>query len=100
MPRTVEVGRAVLSSPATDLELWLTTLITVSFPQEATNMHHLRPTQFLEYLASGNVWVGRGVGFHMDLSLTLRGEPLPSEQTIPLTESILLAPVGAETNLC
>lgn len=94
MSRSIELGRAVLCSPAANLELWLTTLITISPQQDDTNLQDFKPAQLLELLASGNVWVRRGHGMHIDLLPTLREEPLPHRQLQDLIEGILRAPVS------
>lgn len=94
MSRSIELGRAVLCSPAANLELWLTTLITISPQQDVTDIAHLKPAQVLDFLSSGNVWVCRGHGMHIELLLTLREEPLPQRQLQDLVEGILRAPVS------
>jgi hypothetical protein len=95
MSRSVELGRAVLCSPAANLELWLTTLITVSPEQDENNLQQLKPAQLLHFLSSGNVWVGRGRGMHIQLKLTIREEDVALRQIQYLTDAIIRAPVGA-----
>jgi hypothetical protein len=95
MARTIEVGRAVLSCPTHDLELWLTTLITISPLQQPIDPQQLSSHAFLSLLASGDVWVGRGSGMRVDVELTLRGEQLPHQQLQELVKSIMSAPVSA-----
>jgi hypothetical protein len=95
MSRSIELGRAVLCSPSTNLELWLTTLITLSLTPDGNNMQQLKPARLLDHLASGDVWVGRGHGMHMKLMLTLGEEPLNQKHLEDLTNAILRAPVGA-----
>ena len=92
------MGRAVLSAPTTNHELWLTTLITISPEQDATYLARLKPAQFLRALSSGAFWVGRGHDMHMDLKLTLQDEVLPLKQLQDLTDAIIRAPVGCATN--
>ncbi|KAF2127246.1 hypothetical protein P153DRAFT_387792 [Dothidotthia symphoricarpi CBS 119687] len=99
MPRTIELGRAVLSSPATNLELWLTTLITISPQQDSTNIDQFSSASLLVLLSSGDVWVGRGNGLHIDLHLTLRGEPLAHRQLQELANNIVKAPVWEQLKL-
>jgi hypothetical protein len=94
MSRSIELGRAVLGSPANDYELWLTTLITVSPKQDATYLQQLKSTQFLDLLMSGVLWVSRGHEMHIEMRLNLRDEPLPPKQLHGLTNAILHAPVG------
>lgn len=97
MSRSVEMGRAVLSAPTTNHELWLTTLITISLEQDATYLAQLKPAQFLQAFSSGAFWVGRGHDMHMDLKLTLQDETLPLKQLQDLRDAILRAPVGYVT---
>jgi len=94
MSRTIELGRAVLSSPSTKLELWLTTLITISPAQDATNLQHLSDSETIDLLASGTVWVGRANGMHLSLDITFRREPLPINQLRHLADSVVNAPVS------
>jgi hypothetical protein len=95
MVRTIEVGRAVLASSAHHLELWLSTLITISPLQHSIDVEQLSPSLLLNFLSSGNVWVGRGHGLHVEISLTLRGETFPQQALQELMSSILQAPVSA-----
>jgi hypothetical protein len=95
MTRSIELGRAVLCSPTSNLELWLTTLITLSLTPDENNMQQLKPARLLDHLASGHVWVGRGHGMHMKLALTLSEEPLDRNHLQDLTDAIVRAPVGA-----
>lgn len=94
MPKSVELGRAVLSASTANVELWLRTLITISPQQDSTNLEQRDATSILDLLSSGEVWVGRGKGLHMDLDLTLRGQPLADEQLQQLSEAMLEAPVS------
>ena len=94
MSRSLELGRAVLSSPATDHELWLTTLITISPKQDATYLQQLTSAEYLDVLTSGTVWVSRGHDMHMEIKLSLCGEPLPQAQLQDLTNAVLHAPVS------
>lgn len=97
MSRTIELGRAVLSSPTTSHELWLTTLITISPQQNSTNIEQYNPPFLLDLLSSGSVWVGRGNGLHIDLNLTLRGEPLGDRHLQELANRIVEAPASMES---
>ncbi|KAF1849800.1 uncharacterized protein K460DRAFT_411618 [Cucurbitaria berberidis CBS 394.84] len=82
-----------------NLELWLTTLITISPQQDDINTQQLKPAQILEFMSTGNVWVRRGHGMHVELLLTLREEPLPYRQLQDLVEKILQAPVWEQLML-
>jgi hypothetical protein len=95
MSRSIELGRAVLCSPANDYELWLTTSITVSPKQDATYLQQLKSAQCLDLLMSGVLWVSRGHEMHIEMRLNLHDEPLPPKQLRGLTNAILCAPVGA-----
>jgi hypothetical protein len=100
MPKTIELGRAVLSTSTTNLELWLRTLITISPQQEYTNLEKHSATSLLELLSSGEAWVARGNGMYIDLNLTVKGQPLADEQLQHLSKVILSAPVGACKTSC
>ncbi|KAF2833612.1 hypothetical protein CC86DRAFT_311544 [Ophiobolus disseminans] len=99
MARTLEVGRAVLASSKYPIELWLTTLITISPTQHSIDIQQLSSRTVLSILSSGRVWVHRGNGLRLQLEITLRGEPLPHQQLQELTYDILSAPVWAQLNL-
>lgn len=97
MYKLIELGRAVLSTSTTNLELWLKTLITISPGQECTHLgqrleQHIA-TSLLDLLSSGEVWVGCGNGLYIDLIITFGGQPLADEQLRQLSECILVAPV-------
>jgi hypothetical protein len=94
MRKSVELGRAVLSTSTANLELWLRTLITISPQQQCTNLEQRDAASILSLLSSGDVWVGRGNGLYMDLDITLRGKPLADEQLQQLSEAMLEAPVS------
>ena len=94
MSRSIELGRAVLSLPATDHELWLTTLVTISPKQDATYLQQLTSAEYLDALTSGAVWVRRGHDMHIDMTLSLRDELLPNQQLRDLANAVLHAPVG------
>jgi len=94
MSISIELGRAVLSSPATDHELWLTTFITISPKQDATHLQQLTSAEYLDALISGAVWVSRGHDMHIDMTLSLRDELLPNKQLQDLATAVLDAPVG------
>lgn len=93
MPRTIELGRAVLCFPATTLELWLTTSITISPQQDSIGFDTLKVAQITSLLTSGTVWVTRGPAMSLELDLTLCDEPLHSHQLQQLAEAIIGAPV-------
>ena len=94
MLRTVEVGRAVLCLPTTNQELWLTTLITISPIQDSIDIQQLKQACLLDLLSSGNVWLGRAHGMHLEVTITLQGEPLAHSQLQDLAENITRGPVG------
>jgi hypothetical protein len=94
MTKTVEVGRAVLTSSKQTLELWLTTLIDISPSQQATNIEKLSSLCLLQCLSSGNVWVSRGNGMRIELVLSVRGAPFPKRQLQELRNKITQAPVS------
>jgi hypothetical protein len=94
MSKSIELGRAVLSSPSTNHELWLTTLITISPKQDATYLQQLTSAQYLDVLASGTLWVSREYNMHIEMKLHLREEALPHNQLRDLMNAVLHAPVG------
>jgi hypothetical protein len=94
MSRTIELGRAVLSSPATDHELWLTTSIAIASKEGATYLQQLTSANCLDALTSGILWVNRGHDMHIEMRLTLCGETLPHKQLQDLTNAVLRAPVS------
>lgn len=97
MIRDLELGRAVIASTTQNVELWLTTLITVSSSQSSINIHQLPTGTLLSLLSNGGGWVGRGSGMRMEIELTLRGEPLPHQQFQDIVNGILGAPVSSHT---
>jgi hypothetical protein len=94
MSKLIELGRAVLSSPAIDYELWLTTLITISPRQDGTYLQELTSAQYLDMLMSGAVWLNRGHDMYVELKFNIREELLPCNQLQDLTNAVLCAPVG------
>lgn len=94
MSRRLEMGRAVLASSRQSIELWLTTLITISSPQLTINLEQLSSRHLLTLLSSGQVWTGRGDSTRVELRLTLRGEPFPYLELQDLLQSIFQAPVS------
>jgi hypothetical protein len=94
MTRTVEVGRAVLASSKENFELWLTTLIDISPSQQPTNIERLSSLCLLQYLSSGNAWVGRGNSMRIELVLSVRGMPFPKRELQELRDKITRAPVS------
>ena len=94
MHRSIELGRAVLSTPTTNLELWLKTLITISPQQERTNFQQYNVTSLLDLFSSGEAWVGRGNGMHIDLDLTFRGQPIADELLRQLSEALIAGPAS------
>ncbi|KAF2635993.1 hypothetical protein P280DRAFT_553338 [Massarina eburnea CBS 473.64] len=99
MSRTVELGRAVVSSTVTYQELWLTTLITLSPKQRSINLQHFSTTSLIDFLSSGDVWVERGNGMHLALEITSQSEPLDNEELQSLSEGITNAPAWKQLNL-
>jgi hypothetical protein len=99
MLRTIELGRAVLLSPSTKLELWLTTLITVSPAQDAIDLQHLTDNETISLLTSGNVWVQRASGMHLSLDITVHRERLNNDKLRQLANSIINAPVSKVAGL-
>lgn len=97
MLRKLEIGRAVLCSPQSNLELWLTAFITLLIPQDELDMQQMKAETLIDLLPSGNVWVGRGNDMHLIVELTLREEPLAEEQLQVQCRSLLQAPVGIPT---
>lgn len=95
MHKPIELGRAVLSTPNTNLELWLRTLITVSPQHECTKFEQYNALSLLGLFSSGEAWVGRGNGLCIDLDLTFRGRPLADKQLQQLSEAILGGPASA-----
>jgi|SRR5690242_5950090 len=94
MRKSIELGRAVLSTPAVNLELWLKTLITISPQQHCTDLEQHNAASLLDTLSSGKVWVGRGNGLYIELEITFRHRPVADEQLRQLSEGILAAPVS------
>jgi hypothetical protein len=93
MARTVEVGRAVLASSTQHIELWLTTLITISPSQHSIDTEQFSAHSLLSFMLSGKAWVGRDNGMRVEVGLTLRGEPFPHREFQDLISSIVQAPV-------
>ena len=93
MARTFEVGRAVLASTTHNLELWLSTLITLSPSQDSIDVEQPSFHSLTRILSSSDIWVGRGNGMRIELALTHRGEPLPKLNLQMLREMIIQAPV-------
>ncbi|KAH8730219.1 hypothetical protein GQ44DRAFT_756698 [Phaeosphaeriaceae sp. PMI808] len=99
MTKAIEVGRAVLASSTQHLELWLTTLVTISPSQHLVDIQQLSSDSIFRLFSSGNVWVGRGKGMRMEIQLTLRGEPLSFGQLQNLTNNIIAAPIWPQLKL-
>ena len=91
----------MVALPSVDLELWLTTLITIS-PDTATypaqhqtiNLKNIEMIALLDYLSTGNVWVSRGTAMHMTFKLKKLEEPLSRQCLQHLGNSLINAPVG------
>lgn len=104
MSRTVEMGRAVIALQAASIDLWLTTLITLSpdannSPAQHTNLDFcsLAPNELLGYLSSGNTWVARGPAMHMTFDIQKLGRPLHSDCLRQLGDGIVNAPVSRDS---
>ncbi|KAJ4357873.1 uncharacterized protein N0V89_002450 [Didymosphaeria variabile] len=105
--RTVELGRAVIALQSANIELWLTTLITLSpdtirppAQQNSVDLQNFEATDLLEHLSLGNVWVRRGNDMHMFLDCTKLGRPLDSHHLQQLGDSIVNAPAWKRFGLC
>lgn len=96
MVRNLEVGRAVLASSTLPLELWLTTLITISPAQHSIDLEQLSSHCLLELLSSGYIWVDHGRAARVELTLTFHGEPLPRQELQDLVQNICQAPVSPQ----
>ncbi|KAH9881170.1 hypothetical protein J1614_001665 [Plenodomus biglobosus] len=96
MLRTLELGRAVLGSAAPDLELWLTTFITLLIPQPNTGLQQMCASSLFDLLSSGNVWVGRGYDMHLIIEPILGEEPLTDKHLQRLTECVVQAPLWGQ----
>lgn len=88
------MGRAVLASSKQNIELWLTTLITISSTQQWINLKQYSSRYLLTFLSSGQVWIGRSGPTRLEICLTLRGEPFPRLELQDLLQSITQAPVS------
>ena len=95
MSRTVELGRAVLALPDVNLQLWLTTLITILPQSAATNIQQLRRSLLIDFLCSVDSWVCRGNECCINLDLTAQGEQFPGEEMDMLAMDLINAPVCA-----
>lgn len=101
MSRTIELGRAIIALQSANLELWLTTLITISpcaannLPQQhSINIENLNSRALLDFLHSGYAWVGRSNLMQMSLDINLHGEPLDGSLLRELGEGVVNAPVS------
>ncbi|KAK7181542.1 hypothetical protein DPSP01_008937 [Paraphaeosphaeria sporulosa] len=99
MSRTIELGRAVIAMQAANIELWLTTLITLSpdlnnpaAQNISFDADNLEIDTLLDYMSSGNVWVKRGNDMHMSFNCTKLGQPLDSHGLQQLGDCIVNAP--------
>ncbi|KAF2745686.1 hypothetical protein M011DRAFT_131926 [Sporormia fimetaria CBS 119925] len=99
MARTVELGRAVLGCVDAPVQLWVSTLITVSPLTEWINLQDRKYDEVLDYLVSGVPWVCRGRDLHAVLEVTEHGEPLEPVQRKRLEAGVLNAPVWKQLNL-
>lgn len=101
MSRTIELGRAVIAMQSANVELWLTTLITLSPDTNnpagqniSIDFQDLATNVLLDYVSSGNVWVKRGDSMHMSFNCTQLGRPLDSRGLQQLGVCIINAPVS------
>jgi hypothetical protein len=106
MSRSIELGRAVFAIQSTNLELWLTTLITLSpdtinhSERNSIDLHSFEATELLEFIATGNAWVQRGNSMHMTLNFKKFGKPLDSHSLLQLGESLVHGPVSCVSVAC
>lgn len=92
--KQIELGRAVLATSTTDLELWCKTLITISSQQQDINLERHSEASLLGLLSSNEVWVGRGNGLYIDLDITFDRQPIADVQLRQLSDAILDAPAS------
>lgn len=92
--KQIELGRAVLATSTTDLDLWCKTLITISSQQQDINLERHSAASLLGLLSSNEVWVGRGNGLHIDLDITFDRQPIADVQLRQLSDAILDAPAS------
>lgn len=92
--KQIELGRAVLATSTTDLDLWCKTLITISSQQQDINLERHSEASLLGLLSSNEVWVGRGNGLHIDLDITFDRQPIADVQLRQLSDAILDAPAS------
>jgi hypothetical protein len=69
-------------------------LITILPVQHSIDIEQLSSHLLLNFLSSGNVWVGRGRGLRVEIILTLRGETFPQQAFQELMNMILQASVS------
>lgn len=101
MSQTVELGRAVITLPSINLELWLTTSITISSDTDdyrvqhpSINLNYIEPSALLDYLSTGDVWVNRGTAMYMSLKFRKLERPLDQHCLQQLGKCIVNAPVS------
>ncbi|KAJ8116280.1 hypothetical protein OPT61_g2257 [Boeremia exigua] len=99
MSRSIELGRAVLSTASANLELWLRTLITISPQQQCTDLAQHTGYTLLQYLSSGKLWVSLRNELYIGLEISFKGQPIADGQLRQLRDSILNAPVWEQLNL-
>lgn len=92
--KQIELGRAVLATSTTDLDLWCKTLITISSQQQDINLERHSAASLLGLLSSNEVWVGRGNGLYIDLDITFDRQPIADVQLRQLSNAILDAPAS------
>ncbi|PVH94643.1 hypothetical protein DM02DRAFT_676054 [Periconia macrospinosa] len=98
MLRTVELGRAVITTE-TSLELWLTTLITLSSKQNCIDLEQLSNSALISFLTSGGACVYRSECMSLVSDITMRGEPVDRDDMESLAARIVNAPAWGQLNL-
>ncbi|KAF2740677.1 hypothetical protein EJ04DRAFT_558666 [Polyplosphaeria fusca] len=99
MSRTLELGRAVLDSTNAGLQLWFTTLITVSTEQLSNDTAQHSQSDILDLLLSEDILVDRGHGMNMVLDIAIQGEPIHAIDRKQLLQKILNAPAWEQLHL-
>ncbi|KAH7125438.1 hypothetical protein B0J11DRAFT_306723 [Dendryphion nanum] len=99
MTKTIELGRAVIASADSGIQLWSTTLITLSPLERSFDTQALDHFSLVQLVHSGYVWVCRGNGLYLDIKLTTQGENLRGAELSQLANKLMNAPVWAQLEL-
>ena len=91
--KTVELGRAVISFAEKNVQVWSTTLITLSPLETSFDIESLHHQLLARLLVSGNVWICRGNGFQLRIAITTHGEQLGLSELNCLAQKLVDAPV-------